>query len=99
MLDHASEVKRKTYRESLENNRETILLSKELVTIHTSVPVHWICHAMQTQLPDAQACRDLFSELEFTSLLKELGAVQQETWRIRAAADDAVRSRSRADRD
>ncbi len=78
VLDHASEVKRKTYRESLENNRETILLSKELVTIHTSVPVPLDLPSMQTQLPDAQACRDLFSELEFTSLLKELGAVQQE---------------------
>src|SRR5213592_1235492 len=32
-LDHAAEVERKTYRESLQNNREKILLSKELVTI------------------------------------------------------------------
>src|ERR1700761_4844775 len=38
-LEHASEVKRKTYRESLENNRDTVLLSKELVTIHCEVPV------------------------------------------------------------
>ena len=38
-LDQAAEVKRKTYRESLENNRENILLSKELVTIHCEVPV------------------------------------------------------------
>src|ERR1700722_14384735 len=34
-LDRADEVKRKTYRESLQNNRDNILLSKELVTIHT----------------------------------------------------------------
>ncbi|HEX4021395.1 MAG TPA: DNA polymerase I [Acidobacteriaceae bacterium] len=73
-LDHASEVKRKTYRESLENNRDTILLSKELVTIHTSVPVPLDLQQMQTQPPDATACRELFSELEFTSMLKELGA-------------------------
>ncbi len=38
-LDRAAEVKRKTYRESLENNRDTILLSKELVTIHCEVPL------------------------------------------------------------
>jgi hypothetical protein len=31
-LDRAEEVKKKTYRESLRNNRENILLSKELVT-------------------------------------------------------------------
>jgi hypothetical protein len=34
-LDRADEVKKKTYRESLQNNRDNILLSKELVTIHT----------------------------------------------------------------
>jgi DNA polymerase-1 len=71
-LDRASEVKRKTYRESLENNRDAVLLSKELVTIHTSVPVPLDLAAMRTTLPDLAACRALFSELEFTTLLKEL---------------------------
>jgi len=78
-LDHAAEVKRKTYRESLENNRETILLSKELVTIHTAVPVELDLPAMQTQPVDADACRALFGELEFTSMLKELGAAPEVT--------------------
>lgn len=72
-LDHASEVKRKSYRESLENNRDTILLSKELVTIHTNVPVELDLEAMHTQPLDPVACRELFTELEFTSLLKEIG--------------------------
>ena len=71
-LDCASEVKRKTYRESLENNRENILLSKELVTIHTEVPLELDLEAMKTQAPDVEACRLLFTELEFTTLLKEL---------------------------
>jgi DNA polymerase-1 len=71
-LDRAAEVKRKTYRESLENNREAVLLSKELVTIHTSVPVPLDLEAMRTTTPDLAACRALFSELEFTTLLKEL---------------------------
>jgi DNA polymerase-1 len=71
-LDRASEVKRKTYRESLENNRDTILLSKELVTIHCEVPLDLNLDAMRTQAPDVNACRQLFSELEFTTLLKEL---------------------------
>ena len=38
VLDRAAEVKRKAYRESLEQNRDTVLLSKELVTIDTHVP-------------------------------------------------------------
>jgi DNA polymerase I len=71
-LDRADEVKRKTYRESLQNNRENILLSKELVTIHTSVPIDYSLDAMRTQPPDLAACRALFSELEFTTLLKDL---------------------------
>jgi DNA polymerase-1 len=71
-LDRAEEVKRKTYRESLENNRDNILLSKELVTIHTSVPIEYELDDMLTQPLDNAACRELFSELEFTTLLKEL---------------------------
>jgi DNA polymerase-1 len=71
-LDRAAEVKRKTYRESLENNRDNIMLSKELVTIHCAVPVPLDLDAMRTQAPDLAACRALFTELEFTSLLKEL---------------------------
>jgi DNA polymerase-1 len=71
-LDRAAEVKRKTYRESLENNRDNIMLSKELVTIHCEVPVPLDLEAMRTLKPDVSACRALFTELEFTSLLKEL---------------------------
>jgi len=75
-LDRASEVKRKTYRESLENNRDAVLLSKELVTIHTSVPLPLNLDEMRTQPPDVSACRALFTELEFTTLLKELAPAQ-----------------------
>jgi DNA polymerase-1 len=71
-LDRADEVKRKSYRESLQNNRDNILLSKELVTIHCSVPVDLERDRMQTQEPDVAAARALFNELEFTTLLKEL---------------------------
>jgi len=69
-LDHAQEVERKTYRESLLNNREVVLRSKELVTIDTNVPVHLNPESMRAQEPDYEACRILFSELEFTTLLK-----------------------------
>ena len=72
VLDRAAEVKRKTYRESLEQNRETVLLSKELVTIDCHVPLPLDLHAMETQEPDIEACRALFTELEFTSMLREL---------------------------
>lgn len=77
VLDRAAEVKRKSYRESLEQNRDAVLLSKELVTIDQNVPLNLDLNAMQTQDPDIGACRELFTELEFTSLLKELAPSEQ----------------------
>jgi DNA polymerase-1 len=72
VLDRAAEVKRKTYRESLEQNRDAVLLSKELVTIDSHVPLELDLKALETQLPDIEACRELFTELEFTSMLRDL---------------------------
>ena len=70
-IDHAAELEKKTYRESLLNNREQILWSKELVTIDCHVPIELDLEPMRAVEPDAAACRELFTELEFTSLLKE----------------------------
>ena len=72
VLNRASEVKRKSYRESLEQNRDAVLLSKELVTIDCHVPLQLDLSAMETQQPDIEACRELFTELEFTSMLRDL---------------------------
>src|SRR5271154_6062452 len=52
LLERAGEVKKKTYRESLENNRDTILLSRELVTIHCEIPLPLNLDEMRTQAPD-----------------------------------------------
>jgi DNA polymerase I len=71
-LDRAAEVERKSYRESLENNRDTILFSKSMATIDTNVPVELDLDRMRVGEPDVDALRALFTELEFTSLLKEL---------------------------
>jgi DNA polymerase-1 len=90
-LDRADEVKKKTYRESLQNNRENILLSKELVTIHTSVPIEFSIEAMRTQPADNAACRALFTELEFTTLLKDLApdvSAVVTTYNVKASAED-----------
>jgi DNA polymerase-1 len=93
-LDRASEVKRKTYRESLENNRDTVLLSKELVTIHCEVPVELELENMRTQAPDVSACRALFNELEFTTMLKEL-APEEETTPLSVISDPSPEEISR----
>jgi DNA polymerase I len=76
VLDRAAEVKRKSYRESLEQNRDAVLLSKELVTIDSHVPLALDLTAMETQTPDIEACRELFTELEFTSMLRDLSPAE-----------------------
>ena len=70
--DNPDAIKRKTYRESLQQNRDTVLLSKELVTIDCNVPLELDLDRMLTTEPDLEAARELFTELEFTSLLREL---------------------------
>jgi DNA polymerase I len=71
-LDRAAEVEKKTYRESLQNHREQILQSKQLVTIKCDVEIALDVDAMRMGEPDVDALRELFTELEFTLLLKEL---------------------------
>ncbi|HEY1743149.1 MAG TPA: DNA polymerase I [Granulicella sp.] len=93
-LDRAEEVKKKTYRESLQNNRENILLSKELVTIHTAVPIEFSLDDMRTQPVDNAACRVLFTELEFTTMLKELAPdvdATPVTYDIKPTAEDVAK--------
>ncbi len=72
-IEQAAQVQRRTYRESLENNREQILLSKRLAQIDTSVPVEFSLENLVARPPDVEALRHVFKELEFYSLLKELG--------------------------
>src|SRR4029077_15805614 len=77
--DRAAEVEKKTYRESLLNNRDIILFSKSMATIDTNVPVEFNVEAMRAGEPDIDNLSQLFTELEFTSLLKELLPVVQVT--------------------
>jgi len=78
-LDRAAEVERKTYKESLLNNREIVLFSKRMATIDTNVPVELDLAAMKCGEAEIDSLRALFAELEFTTLLKELLPVVQGT--------------------
>lgn len=71
-LNRASEVERKMYRESLLNNRERIELSKKLATIDVNVPIEFNVKMAEKQAPDLAALKQIYKELEFFSLLKEL---------------------------
>jgi DNA polymerase I len=71
-LDRAAEVERKMYRESLQNNRDQILLSKQLATIHTNIPLEWKLEELKTRPVNTTALKGVFKELEFFSLMKDL---------------------------
>ncbi len=72
LLERAGEIPRKAYREGLQQHREQALLSKELTTIPTDLPVTFDPQALRHDPPDNDALRSLFADLEFFSLLEEL---------------------------
>jgi DNA polymerase I len=74
-IRRASEVKRASYREALQKYGEFIRLSKELAAIQGDAPVKLDLGALTRREPDWAALRDLYAELGFTSLLKDLPAV------------------------
>ena len=73
ILAHASEITKKRPREALLALADTARLSKQLVTIRCDVPIELDPAALHVDAPDTQLLRHLFLELEFTSLLKDLG--------------------------
>jgi DNA polymerase I len=73
-LDHAAEVSNKRYREALQQQREQVMMSKQLATIATDVPLDLDLHALERRAPDVDALAALYRELGFNSLLRELGS-------------------------
>ncbi len=71
-LEHAAEVKRKTYRESLQLNVEQIRMNRQLATIDEAVPVEVDLDSLRHRKSDVERLRTLFQELGFTTLLKDL---------------------------
>jgi DNA polymerase-1 len=71
-LKRASEVKRSSYREALENCGKFVMLSKQLATIPTDAPVSLDLPTLKMGESDSAALRELYAELGFTSLLREL---------------------------
>ena len=76
-LDHADEVSNKRYREALQQQREQVMMSKQLAAIHLDVPLEVDLEKLQVQAPDPAALEKLYRELGFNSLLKELLAAEQ----------------------
>jgi DNA polymerase-1 len=93
MLERAAEVQRKMHRESLQNNVERIRMSKRLATICTDVPIEFSIESVKAQAADVPALKAIYKELEFHSLLKELGPgedTRTRDYRVLASAEELL---------
>ncbi len=73
-LDHADEVPNKRYREALQQQREQVMMSKQLAEIAKDAPIELKLPELELRSPNGPALVELYRELGFNSLLKELGA-------------------------
>jgi len=71
LLDRAPEVQNPKHRTSVLENKQQILLSRQLVVIDTKVPLQVEWTDFKVQPPDRAALMPLLRELEFTGLIKE----------------------------
>jgi len=74
LLARAAEVGNKRAREALTAERDAALLSRTLVTIRRDVPVTVDLATLVEGEPDREALLRLFTELEFHTLIRRLGA-------------------------
>jgi DNA polymerase I len=82
-LENYEKVSRQSYREALRDFREEALLSRQLATIRTDVPLEIGPEGLKPSRYDVDEIRALCQELGFVSLLDEL---------LREAGADAVES-------
>lgn len=72
ILKHAEEITKKRPREALLEQGDNALLSKELVTIRDDLDVKLDLESMKVCEPDAHKLKNLFVELEFHTLAKNI---------------------------
>jgi DNA polymerase-1 len=75
VLEHLSQVSPKL-REKIEHSRKDLELSRELVTIHTDVPLPTGLAQIGPAAPDRKALAALYQRLGFISLLRKLDSAE-----------------------
>jgi DNA polymerase-1 len=96
---HIDEVTPPGTKKKLETGRDNAYLSKDLATIRVDAPVEVELDALKLDFPPPEErALELFSELEFRSLLKEFGGemetVDRSSYRLAATADELADLRS-----
>lgn len=85
IIEHAEEVKRKAYRESLQNHADQIRLSKRLATLDLSGELRLDLEALRLGSADSERLLELYRKLEFNTM-----ASQMEADAASAAAEAAI---------
>ena len=75
ILEHADEAKNKRVREGLQNGRDLVHLSRELVTIHCDVPVEFHIEELIRKDMDGEALTHAFQDIEMYSLITQVEAL------------------------
>ncbi len=82
-LDNYAQVKKQSYRDALRDFRNEALLSRELATIRTDVPVETSLAQLQVAPLDITELTALCQQLGFTSLLREFLEEDPHRWKPR----------------
>ena len=78
VLEHIPEVKGKSLKEKLKNNKEQALLSKELATICTEVPGLELDLATYALKPLEEKARTMMADLEFRNFFQQFAQIMGE---------------------
>ncbi|MBN2105465.1 DNA polymerase I [bacterium] len=79
ILEHLDEISRKSVQKNIREHREQALLSRELVTIHTDVPLDVKVEDLKARTPDQETLVSLFRKLEFNRMLQDISALTGKT--------------------
>lgn len=72
VLNNTNKMKSESRRKRIDQSREMAILSKELATIKMDVPIELDFDGLVVKSPDREALLELFTELEFRNLSKDL---------------------------
>lgn len=90
IMDNLDKVSPSRIRKSLEQNRELVILSKDLTTIVKDVPLEWNLEAMQFGMYDRSKVVDLLTDFEFFSIVPRVPNNQGEDSVLQGKLDMAL---------
>jgi DNA polymerase I len=92
LYEHLEEIPQKGVREKLRTHRELAALSKQLVTIHTEVPVEIDFHTLRAKGRNLPALIALFERLEFATHLRKAKEQFKQSGQAAPAGGDSERT-------